>query len=772
MVANVDGELYPAGPEAADRMVDILGRQVASPVQFVKGLHTLYAQGARVFVEVGPKKALHGFTADVLEQRYDDVVPLFTNHPKQGDVVSFNQALCGLYAAGLGAPHPEEATTVDTRTDRYTQLGHLLAEFLDRGTAVWQGTAEPGPRPEPAGPAEPVVITGAALGLPGTERVFDDGNLARILAGQQFIDPIPEAFRQAMADKHITRLVKSESGAHRFDAIDNPDEVIKLAARAGAFDVVEEFGVDEERAKALGECTRLAIGAGFDALRDAGIPLVMHYKTTTVGTRLPDRWALPDSLRDSTGVIFASAFPGLAEFADEVERSLADRHRRHELAALRSMRSEVDSARLVRRVAELTAEIEAEPYEFDRRFLFRVLSMGHSQFAEIIGARGPNTQVNSACASTTQAVALAEDWIRAGRCRRVVIVAADDATSDTMLEWVGAGFLASGAAATDAEVADAALPFDNRRHGMLLGMGAAAIVVESAEAARERGVRPICEVLASVTANSAFHGTKLDVHHISAVMAQLMDQATHRGVDRHAIAPEMVFVSHETYTPARGGSAQAEIDALRAVFGADADKVVIANTKGFTGHPMGVGIEDVVAVKALETGIVPPVPNFHEVDPSLGNLHLSTGGDYPVRYALRLAAGFGSQISMDLLRWTPSRTAGTEHRRTWATSTGSWTARPGSAGSPRSAEPRTPTWKSTTGASAWPTPPAGGRTRSDHRGRTGRRRRGWHGVVAGGGEDGLSDGHVGVGPGSGGGSGCGHGEAGGGVRGDPGAVRD
>ena len=53
---------------------------------------------------------------------------------------------------------------------------------------------------------------------------------------------------------------------------------------------------------------------------------------------------------------------------------------------------------------------EAEPYAFDRRFLFRVLSMGHSQFAELIGARGPNTQVNAACASTTQAFR----WPRTG----------------------------------------------------------------------------------------------------------------------------------------------------------------------------------------------------------------------------------------------------------------------------------------------------------------------------------------------------------------------
>ena len=60
-----------------------------------------------------------------------------------------------------------------------------------------------------------------------------------------------------------------------------------------------------------------------------------------------------------------------------------------------------------------------------------------------------------------------------------------------------------------------------------------------------------------------------------------------------------------------------------------------------------------VAIKALETGIVPPVPNYKEPDPDLGNLNLSKGGSYPVQYALRLAAGFGSQVSMALLRYTP-----------------------------------------------------------------------------------------------------------------------
>jgi 3-oxoacyl-(acyl-carrier-protein) synthase len=386
----------------------------------------------------------------------------------------------------------------------------------------------------------------------------------------------------------------------------------------------------------------------------------MRYKTTTKGTQLPDRWGLPDALRDDTGVIFASAFPGYDSFADEMARYYGDQARREQLTTLEKVRARATEANghsilgqeIDRRIDELRVTIEKEPYVFDRRFLFRVLSMGHSQFAEFIGARGPNTQINSACASTTQAVVLAEDWIRAGRCRRVVIISADDITSDHMLEWFGAGFLASGAAATDELVEEAAIPFDRRRHGLIVGMGAAALVVESAEAAHERGIRPICEVLSAVTANSAFHGSRLDVQHIGQVMEDLVAQAEARShLQRQQAAAQMVFVSHETYTPARGGSASAEIHALRRVFGEAADRIVIANTKGFTGHAMGTGIEDVVAVKALETACVPPVANFKEVDPELGALNLSKGGSYPVEYALRLGAGFGSQISMTLLRW-------------------------------------------------------------------------------------------------------------------------
>ncbi len=691
VVANVDGAFYPSGPGVEERIVEILGRQVASPVQFIKGLQTLYEAGARVFVEAGPKRALWGFAEDVLAG--EEVLSLYTNHPKLGDFQSFNHALCGLYAAGLGVgrsatkpdapvaaepaiaaaqtpaaaapaarsenrqPPSADAAARPNRDDAYRELGRRFAELIAREQELL-GVAGGPPRDE-----EPVAITGAAVGTPGTERVFDDANLARLLHGEQLIDVIHSRVRHEIADRHITRLVKSEDGEATFETIDSPADVIKLAGCAGSLDLAEEYGVDPDRVKALGRDSQLAIAAGIDALRDAGIPLIMGYKMTTTGGKLPERWMLPEELRDDTGVIYASAFPGMEDFTEEIESFWADRMRRAQLDSLQAVRAlltEHDGGggmmtEIDRLIHDLRLELDRNPYRFDRRFLFRVLSMGHSQLAELIGARGPNTQINSACASTTQAVALAEDWIRAGRCRRVLIVAADDASSERLLPWIGSGFLASGAAATDELVEDAALPFDQRRHGMLIGMGAAGLVVESAAAARERGVMPICEVLSVVTANSAYHGTRLDVEHIGRMMEQVVRRAESRGIRRSEIAAETVFVSHETYTPARGGSAAAEIHALRQVFGADADRVVIANTKGLTGHPMGVGIEDVVAVKALETGLVPPVPNFRDVDPELGMLNLSTGGLVPVRYALRLAAGFGSQISLMMLRWTPVR---------------------------------------------------------------------------------------------------------------------
>jgi 3-oxoacyl-(acyl-carrier-protein) synthase len=699
LVGNIDGELYPT--HDMDTIKRRLADQMASSVQFVKGVETCYREGARIFVEVGPKRALMALAESILEDK-GDVICFSTNHPKRGGVRSFHEAMCGFYAAGIprpenllaavaatqpdpeiasanrvgsppappagtsglpatlptprasrapsppaayhrgrawepsqgshlqvsiptsshGAPQTMSESPIRTSAGQpdYDGLGRLFARFLDEGMALYGGRRS-GPPALPEARAGSIVVSGAALGLPGQDKhVFDDSNVERILRGDSFIDPVPHVFRARMVEKNVVRLVKREVGEPSLDPIKSVDEVIRLAGRRGAFDIVEEFGIPRERVEAWDITTALAIAAGIEALRDAGIPLVRHYRRTTTGSFLPDRWRLPLAMADETGVIFASAFPGYDNLVDEVTRFFSQRSGR-------------------------------QSYEFDRRFLFRILAMGHAQFAELLGIRGPNTQVNAACASTTMAVGMAEDWIRAGRCRRVLIIGADDVTSDSLLEWMGAGFLATGAATTEDVLEKAALPFDRRRNGMLLGMGACGLVVESEDSLRERGMRGLCEVLGSTFANSAFHGTRLDVDHIEGVMERLVSGVEQRhGIDRHAMARELVFISHETYTPARGGSASAEVFALRKTFGASANDLVVCNTKGFTGHPMGVGVEDAVAVKILEKQVVPPVPNYREPDPELGTLNLSKGGHYPVRYALRLAAGFGSQIAMTVLR--------------------------------------------------------------------------------------------------------------------------
>ena len=173
VIANVNGEFYPTGPDGVTQMLDLLSQQVASPVQFVKGLRTLYDAGARVFVEVGPKKALQGFAEDVLGGD-PEVVSLFTNHPKVGDVAAFNQALCGLYAAGFGRYEATVTSEISTKSaalpsavpspvdipapvvqelraiasagaditpsngDTYAALGHLFAGVLDRGWEIYR----------------------------------------------------------------------------------------------------------------------------------------------------------------------------------------------------------------------------------------------------------------------------------------------------------------------------------------------------------------------------------------------------------------------------------------------------------------------------------------------------------------------------------------------------------------------------------------------------------------------------------------------------------
>jgi len=468
--------------------------------------------------------------------------------------------------------------------------------------------------------ADPFVVTGVSLGLPGGEQVFNEDTFERLVRGETCISEVTDEYKQRLLDKNIVRLIKGRDGSVNMDQATTFGDIPQLAGVKGAFDLAEEFGIDPKVILAWDITTQLGMAAGLLALRDAAIPLTPVEQIGKGGLRLIRNWQVPQHTRDRTGIVFASCFPGFQKALMHAKTNGDDGEGR-----------------------------------FDRRYLFQTLAMGHSQFAQYSGIRGPNTIINLACASATAAFGVAEDWLNADRVDRVVIISADDVTGDDLWEWIGGGFAASGAAATNNVVEETALPFDRRRNGLILGMGAAAFVVERNSEAEERGVQPIAELLGATTANSAFHGTRLDVDHVAETVDNFMTEMEQRWkIDRHDIAADTVFFSHETYTPARGGSAQSEVRALRDTFTHSTDKLVIANTKGFTGHPMAVGIEDASMFHGMKTGRIPPIANHKETDPELGDLNLSKGGEYPnLKYGLRFAAGFGSQMALSLVRRWP-----------------------------------------------------------------------------------------------------------------------
>ena len=720
ITSNVDGGWYPMddGSDSKSAVLSKLAPQMASSVEWTTQINTMYEAGARIFVEVGPKRALTVFASQILEGRA--ALPIMTNHPKAGGISTFLSALGTLALAGRipdwpgrNSPHLTEAfkagpieasnlvtspTTplkersrplpskggdvvtktvvqsppknVDPDAAKIALVGELIAaqsgypaKFCQGNVDMravlgmddsqvqvvvssvharcstdpdWDITVAKTPaditRWITAVPSigsknrstkyddrdeDPFVITGISLGLPGGERVFDEGNFEKLVRGETCISEVTDDYKQRLLDKNIVRLIKGRDGSVGMDAATEFGDIPQLAGVKSSFNPSEEFGIDAKIAAAWDIATQLACAAGLIALKDAGIPLSPVEQVGKGGLRLIRSWQMPPSYRDRTGIVFASCFAG------------------HQMAAQH-------------------AKVNGDDGEgrFDRRYLFQILNMGHSQFAQHVGIRGPNTTINLACASATAAFGVAEDWLANDRCDRVVIISADDVTGDDLWEWIGSGFAASGAAATSNVVEETALPFDRRRNGLILGMGAAAFVVERKSQADERGVQPMAELLGTKIANSAFHGTRLDVEHVASTVDGFIEEMEERwGLDRHEMAPKTAFFSHETFTPARGGSAQAEVKALRDTFGSSTDSIVIANTKGFTGHPMGVGIEDASMFYGLLTGRIPPIANHKEVDPELGNLTLSKGGDYSnLKYGMRFAAGFGSQIGLSLVR--------------------------------------------------------------------------------------------------------------------------
>ncbi|MDI7267505.1 MAG: beta-ketoacyl synthase N-terminal-like domain-containing protein, partial [Myxococcota bacterium] len=359
ILSNVTAGPYPADP---DGIRALLARQVASPVEFIGIVRRMAADGATVFVEAGPKKALTGFVGEILAG--SPMVACATNLPKRGDVRSFLEALALLWVEGLDVRFSGDAPEVAPNARS--------------------------PKFEIRSPKSEIVVTGMALGCPGSDDPFAADNFDRMLAGHTMFDQVPAGIRERMVRQNVVRVFKDERGEPRLAPVSSADDVIRLAARGRPVELVEEYGVPDDLAATYDSTTRLAVAAAFEALRDAGLPLARSRRPTRNGGFVGSGRRLPESVGGETGVIFASAFPGHDRLIAEVERRAAG----------------------------------GETGPFPRNFLLEVLALGHAQVASLVGALGPNVQVNAACASTSLAISIAEDWIRCGRCRRVIVVGA------------------------------------------------------------------------------------------------------------------------------------------------------------------------------------------------------------------------------------------------------------------------------------------------------------------------------------------------------------
>jgi len=554
-----------------------------------------------------------------------------------------------------------------------------------------------------------VVVTGVAAALPGRDHeVFPPGvnNIRRIIDGESFISAIPDVVKDAMLEKNVRTVSKAKDGSVSTTAIERYEQTINVCATLGKINL-STYGIPDSIVATMDRAVQVSIAAGLEALKDAGI--VSGQGPGTSG------WVLPEHLQNSTGVVYATSFPALDTAIAEVSkyfqsRSLSGSQITEIIAELRkklvhssggALSAESESAleQLEKLAAAESMKVNnadsMSSYQFDRKFLFRVLVLGNAQLAQIIKARGPNMQTNAACAGATQAIALAYDMIQVGRAERVIVIAGDSASSDNLMPWLGNGFRILGAATICDNAKIASRPFNQARSGMILGSGGIGMVLESEDGARRRHLQALsdlepvatasnpnppppstgtsaapsaapvvavppavprapfrCRLLGTLVSNSAYHGAAMDRQHIAVEMERFIASVEkEQGIPRSEIAKFGVYFSHETGTHASPASSCAanEIHGLREVFGEDLKNLLILNTKGFTGHPMGVSFEDVVAAEVLVTGRVPPMANYSEVDPNLGSdLKMSQGGEYPVKYAMRFAAGFGSQIALAL----------------------------------------------------------------------------------------------------------------------------
>jgi 3-oxoacyl-[acyl-carrier-protein] synthase II len=261
------------------------------------------------------------------------------------------------------------------------------------------------------------------------------------------------------------------------------------------------------------------------------------------------------------------------------------------------------------------------------------------------GFRGPNFGTVSACASSTNAIIDAINYIRWGKADMFVTGGSEACVNEPGI----GGFNALQALSTNNnEFKSASRPFDKTRDGFVLGEGAGSLIVEEYEHAKARGARIYAELVGTGLTADAYHMTAPHPEGLGA--RNVMKLALQ---DAGLTVADIDYINvHGTATPLGDIS---ETKAIVEVFGEHAYKLNISSTKSMTGHLLGAAgaIEAITAIMAVVNDVVPPTINFTVPDPDIDqnlNLTLNKSQNRIVNAAISNTFGFGGHNASVIIK--------------------------------------------------------------------------------------------------------------------------
>ena len=270
-------------------------------------------------------------------------------------------------------------------------------------------------------------------------------------------------------------------------------------------------------------------------------------------------------------------------------------------------------------------------------------NMPSGQISMLIGSKGPNLSLSTACAAGTHAVGESYRHIQSGECDIIVTGGAEAVICATGVS----GFSAMKALSTrNDDPAGASRPFDKDRDGFVMSEGAGMLVLEELEHALARGAHIYAEISGYGLSSDAYHIAAPPENGEGAIRCMRM------ALKDAGIEPGQVdyINAHGTSTPLND---RCETLAIKTVFGDHAQRLAISSTKSMTGHMLGAagGIESVFTALSIKDQIAPPTINLQEASPECDLDYVpNEARKMNIRYAMSNSFGFGGTNAVIVMK--------------------------------------------------------------------------------------------------------------------------